>query len=127
MATKKATKTAKAGNGRATSMSDEDIVAFIAKHLGKDPEAGQGAVLKALRAAGKSASGGRLRKLFEQGRKASKGARGAAGPRPKSAAGMKRAGIVPFTKEQQVGKKKAKRGGNGSAPATATEPEAVTA
>jgi hypothetical protein len=105
----------KATTTRKTSMSDDDVIGFIAKHLAKDPAAGVGAVYRALRAAGKSCSGGRVRTLFEQGRKAAgkggatkpatkpafgkskpapkptKKGRGVAGDRPNSAAGKKRA------------------------------------
>jgi len=64
------TKANKQAAVRKTAMSDEQVVAFIAKQLGKDPDAGVSTVYKALRAAGNSCSGGRVRNLFEQGRKA---------------------------------------------------------
>jgi hypothetical protein len=51
-------------------LTDEELVALMAKHLGKEPDASQLAVLKAIRALGKSVSGGRVRTLFDPARKA---------------------------------------------------------
>lgn len=113
-----------AGAARKTAMSDDDVIGFISRHLAKDPAAGVSTVYKALRAAGKSCSGGRVRTLFEQGRKAAGGGtkkpafgaskpapkpagkkgRGVAGERPNSAAGQKRAAEAkkPSTRDKAV-------------------------
>jgi hypothetical protein len=53
-------------------LTDEELVALISKHLAKQPDASQMSVLKAIREAGKSVSGGRVRNLFEPARKAAK-------------------------------------------------------
>lgn len=107
-ATKTATKT-KAAPTRKTSLSDEDVVQFIAKHLAKDPAAGIGAVTRAVRATGKSVSGGRVRDLFEQGRKAAKSGKPAVGksqPAPKPSA-KKKGRVFADRPNSAAGKKRA--------------------
>jgi hypothetical protein len=62
-------------------VTDEELMTLIAQHRKQNPNAGQLAFITALRAAGKSCSGGRVRTLWA---KAKSPAKAAAGRKPRA-------------------------------------------
>jgi hypothetical protein len=62
-------------------VTDEELLTLIAQHRKQNPDAGQLGFITALRAAGKSCSGGRVRTLWA---KAKSPAKPAAGRKPRA-------------------------------------------